>query len=230
MVAGPSGGTTGLIEAYWSYYQMGCDRLAKYRIIVQGSARPSKGYERGPMLVMTRSEWIEVIRHEFLKMVRTLGILLLASYLLLELLIGWLWIEDPGFRSVLFIMTVVFGAMFLAMWIIILLATLRAVKRDPVWGLYERGIQVNDFIFVPYEEIESIDVKRRGLGPKETMVRLKMRYKPKGWARLTTPTLFMVKGNILTAMGIEELERRISGVEQEVEPPKLVLYGPRSGR
>ena len=123
--------------------------------------------------------------------------------------------------------TLMVGVIFL----VVLFIGTRVGRQEPVVGLYERGLQVNDIFFVPYEEIASHEVKSWGLGPiSEPYLRLKMRYRPTGLAWLTTPRLFMIPMDVLGDDGLEELERRLGAREREVEPPKLVLYGHRRGR
>ena len=183
------------------------------------------------MLVMSEREWRARNRQQVRGTVRRLGIVLLVTYVVMLVLLAGLWMDEPLARPLPLVMAVLFGATVLGSWMMVLLASLRAVERGPVVGLYRGGVQVNQFFFLPYEEISSFDLKGWGLERgKVPVVYFRTRYKPRGLARLTTPSALSVRRDMLTEEGLEELDRRVRGVPPEESPPRLVLYGPRSRR
>ncbi len=183
------------------------------------------------MLVWTEQEWRERLRGSILRMVRRMGLLFLIGYLLVLALLALMWIGDPIMQPAVIMLAILLGVLILVMWMVVSMMTLRAVETGPVVGLYEKGIQLNQLIFVPYEEIGSFEVDRGGFGPaRQLMVILRMRYKPRGMGWLTTPRLFFIQHSYLGEAGVEELDRRIGGLVPDQHPPKLVLYGPRTRR
>ena len=183
---------------------------------------------------MTENKWRERARTFFLKVANRMGLLMLVCYLLMLVLLAFLWTLDPAgqtLRSLLFIMAIVLGCTFLITWMTIFLSFLRSVEKGPVMGLYEQGLQATQFLFLPYQEIASLEVIEFGIGPaKEPAVKLRMRHRPRGLAWLTTPQLIVMRTDLLTEEGVEELERRIGARPPEGTSPRLVLYGPRSVR
>lgn len=196
---------------------------------MQGSSRPAKGYDRGPMLVRSEEDWRERNGRSVRRMARQLAFLLVMTYLLVIIFIGVVMFDDPLMRPLLFALVLIFGILFLGGGLLTTFFLVRSIEGGPVVGLYDRGLQVAPILFIPYEEVASIEQTPRGFGtPREPMVRLRLRHKPKGLAKLNTPVLFRVSADILGEKGIEELERRVSGILPEEAPPKLVLYGQRS--
>jgi hypothetical protein len=179
------------------------------------------------MRLLTEREWKERQRQTMFRIVRRVGYGLLVFYLLMMALMSVMWLDEPLARQVVVILAITFGVTIVVTWVVLFLITLRSVRTGPVVGLYERGVQMAQFLFIPYEEIASAEVRPWGLWPsKRVVVRLRMRYKPRGWARFTTPTMFQVPIETLTEEGVEELDRRVRGVSPEETPPRLVLYGP----
>jgi hypothetical protein len=181
------------------------------------------------MLVRSEEDWRERNGRSVRRMARQLAFLMVMTYLLVIILIGVVMFDDPLLRPLLFALVLIFGILFLGGGLLTAFFLVRSIEGGPVVGLYDRGLQMAPILFIPYEEVASIEQTPRGFGtPSEPMVRLRLRHKPKGLAKLNTPVLFRVSADILGEKGIEELERRVSGILPEEAPPKLVLYGQRS--
>jgi hypothetical protein len=98
------------------------------------------------------------------------------------------------------------------------------LRKRAAWGLYEKGIQINPYVFIPYAEVRQIEVKEAGMGLVKIVI-LEPTTPMKGWARYNYGRVWRMYYEFLGEEGVAELERRVMGVPPiEETPPKLVLY------
>jgi hypothetical protein len=121
---------------------------------------------------------------------------------------------------VLFTLFVVAMVLMLALW---------QVERQPAWGLYEKGVQINQYAFVPFREIGRVS-PRETKGLFKGTIGLVPRTPMKSWTKWNYGSMVRVQYDALGEEGVAELVRRVQGDVTEQGPPKLVLYGPRSRR
>jgi hypothetical protein len=128
-----------------------------------------------------------------------------------------------------FVTLLILGLFTLFIVAVMLTVALWQVERHPAWGLYEKGIQINQFLFVPFREIGRVS-PREPKGVFKGTVGLVPRTPLQGLTRWNHGTMVRVQHDMLGEEGVAELLRRVSGTAPEQGPPRLVLYGPRSRR
>ncbi len=179
------------------------------------------GLDRGAPIVWSVAQWRSRYRAMRKKETR-LGILFVGSMLFITSVVFWALTApyDPG---ILASGIVQIGSLFLLCIVIAVLAEYLSSRRPPAvthHGLYERGIQVNRALFLPYDELGDVVV----MG---SMVRLTPRSPlEKGPWLVPNPQQWFVERDLLGEGGLRELKARVSGERPKEEPPKLVLYGP----
>jgi hypothetical protein len=103
------------------------------------------------------------------------------------------------------------------------------MERCPAWGLYEGGVQINQYVFVPFREIGEVSPREtKGLF-KGTIGLLPMT-PLEGLTRWNYGSFLRVNEGVLGEEGVAELVRRVRKTPTEQGPPRLVLYGSRSAR
>ena len=91
-----------------------------------------------------------------------------------------------------------------------LFIVINTIKRAPALGLYEKGVQVQRYRFLPYEEISEVDTTMEGWGWwKEESVDLFVKYKSgQRWWK-SPPRYMSLPKWFLKAEGLQELKDQV---------------------
>lgn len=140
---------------------------------------------------------------------------------------GVIWVVDlpygilslGSFLSGLLVITSLTMAGF-ALVILVEFIADRMPRAAPHRGLYERGVQVNRALFLPFEELGDVVVEASfaHLVPRCPL--------EKGPWRVPNPQQWMVELELLGEEGLKELKAKVAGARGDREPPRLVVYGP----
>lgn len=203
--------------------------MARGRTVSAGRSVTDRGLVRGSMIVLTEDEWRSRFEEATRKVTRLVlvvtgvaivGILIVPAILTMGAARIWPFIAPVA---------VVMGLVYLFSWAILVLVSRWVARRPPFVGLYEGGVQITRFLFIPYFEIASVEEKTLRLGPfKREFLVLRPAHKPSIKVRFTAPYPWTLDMGFVGDEGAEELGRRVRGEVAPKGPPKLVIYGPRS--
>jgi hypothetical protein len=192
-----------------------------------GKVRKRKDLDRGPMVLHDEEAWRQRIE-SFIKgrlkwVFIALGIFAVGMMAFLAFVgIG---IGLPG-MEMLAILLVISTLVILLILNIVWLSFWR-LRRLPAMGLYERGLQYNPYIFIPYVEISDVTLPET-TGWYKGLVSLEPRTPMTGWMKWNYGGKWRMYRDILGDEGLTELEGRVKGPDTPEGPPRLVLY-PRAG-
>lgn len=180
--------------------------------------------DRGRMLVHTEEDWRH--RHKTI-LDRTARRL-------------WMWMIAVGVGLILYVLCVEYlfepwDVVSTSWFIIIILSGMvipsvgrffkHRTREYPATGLYEEGLQITPYLFIPYAEIASAKRTSGGIFSLDG-VRLNPRFRLPLVLWFILPEGLTVPAEFLGEDGVAELERRVVGIKVPVEPPRLVLYKP----
>jgi hypothetical protein len=164
------------------YNARGSGRLASGGVVEKGRVRKMKDYDKGPMLVHDEEGWRErnesVIKRRLKWSLLALGVFAAGGFVLFGILGVRIGIPPTEVIGTLLIL---FSYVSATIWFMVWLSFWWLRKRA-AWGLYEKGIQINPYVFIPYAEVRQIEVKEAGMGLVKIVI-LEPTTPMKGWAR-----------------------------------------------
>ncbi len=190
-----------------------------------GRLQRDRGMDRGQMIVWTDEEWRRRFSEMMNRMMERAIIGLMIVYAAcMVMLITMALLSGPGpgaqiFTIVIFFITLTFGIGIP----MIMFQTKRGFAKAPAVGLYEGGLQLTPFYFIPYHEMKRTGRKMIGWPTKVEAVVMYPRYDKKDLLdQIRRPWTVLM--TLLGIEGAHELERIVAGDVRSREPPKLVIY------
>jgi hypothetical protein len=207
----------------------------RQQYIEEGRVRTAPSIDRGEPLVYTEEVWRERYSKFQERTLKTQFILLVVTYIVLIISVV---VATAGIEGIpIELPILLFIMMTVVVWVPGILAMVMnryQTSRMPAPGLYEGGVQMLPGLFVPYDEVESLEQVDRGPGGRRLSgkaIRLHPRYKRKPFRPIEVSGYWFLQVEFLGEGGIAELERRVLGPGEHVQdPPRLVLYGRRGAR
>jgi len=199
------------------------DRKASRTYVLRGDRiERAEGLDRGGPIVWSVEEWRSRYRAVRRRELWLMFLLFLCLVVVLNVLFWLLSIrDDMSIRD--FVDSVLISLLILVGFPIMVLADIIADRMPQAAshrGLYERGIQVNRSLFLPFEELGEVVVEG-GFARLVPRTPLEKRQ----WL-VTNPQQWSVELMLLGDEGLRELKARVTGERPGEEAPKLVLHGP----